>query len=488
MFFPFPIRTEKETMKLPYWTMGLILVNLLIWLFTNRIVTRERGELREIQSRMFAIEEPYFGQLADGDPQFFYKNSAEKIHEKFNEKIVQRSRRGSFDEWLGLYDAFNARINDTFFHRWGFIPKNFSFLKLLCSIFIHASFFHVFGNMLFLWCVGCNLEDDWGWAGFLTCYVFSGVMAGALHVLKAPDSMIPCVGASGAIAGIMGVFLVKYYKVRIKFFYIWLLRFWKPWGYFTSYAGIVIPIWFAEQMIGAGSRVEDGVGYWAHIGGFLFGAAAAGVIKFIGLDDGPIMTGVQQKSAGPQFRIDPKTPLAQQASQAIRADSGNVQKILFYARAFGSRGNSRNAAMLYNMGLGLILKSGDSNLTNSIFRELSAHEYLDQVSEKNLYYLACGLEKSGSFQDAVNLFFLYANRFPEGRAREKSLYRSYVLLRDSLGNDIQAHKALAYLTREYPETLLMRQQAQTAQKAAEYKSEVGAPSQTQTVEELFIPA
>ena len=488
MFFPFPIRTEKETMKLPYWTMGLILVNLLIWLFTNRIVTREQGELRIIQSRMFAIEEPYFEQLAAGDSRFFYRNTAERIHEMFYEKIVQRSRQGSFDEWLELYSAFKVRIHDTFFHRWGFIPKQFSFVKLLFSIFIHASFLHVFGNMLFLWCVGCNLEDDWGWAGFLSCYVFSGVMAGALHYAKAPDSMVPCVGASGAIAGIMGVFLVKYYKVRIKFFYIWLLRFWKPWGYFTSYAGIVIPIWFAEQMIGAGSGVEDGVGYWAHIGGFLFGGAAAGIIRLIGLDDGPIMTGVQQKSAALQFRIDPKTPLTTQARQAIQDDPANVQKILFYARAFGSRGNGRNAAVLYNMGLDLILKSGDSNLTNSIFRELSAHEFLDKVSEKNLYYLACGLEKSGSYQDAVNMFFLYANRFPEGRAREKSLYRSYVLLRDSIGNDIQAHKALAYLTREYPETLLMRRQAQPEPKTGEIRLGVPAPSQSQAVEELFIPA
>jgi hypothetical protein len=134
------------------------------------------------------------------------------------------------------------------------------------------------------------------------------------------------------------------------------------------------------------------------------------------------------------------------------------------------------------------LKSGDSNLTNSIFRELSAHEYLDQISEKNLYYLACGLEKSGSFQDAVNLFFVYANRFPGGRAREMSLVRSYVILRDSIGNDIQAHKALAYLTREYPENMLMRRQAQTVQKTAGYKPEVEAQSKPQPMEELFVPA
>ena len=482
MFFPFPIRTEKETVKLPYLTMGLIIVNVVIWLFTNRVVTRERAELAAIQERMFDIEFEYSAQIAAGDPRFFYTHTAMEIHERFYDKVVRVSRMGNFEEWLSLYDALKIRINDTFFHRWGFIPGRFSFLKLLFAIFIHASFFHLFGNMLFFWCVGCNLEDDWGWAGFMICYVLSGVTAGGLHMLKSPDSMVPCVGASGAIAGIMGVFLVKYYKVRIKFFYLWLLRFWKPWGYFTSYAGIVIPIWFAEQMIGATSGAEDGVGYWAHIGGFLFGAAAAGVIQLIGLDDAPIMTGVQQKQAGLQLRIDPKTPLVQQAKKALQDDPGNYQKVLFYARAFASRGNARNAALLYNMGLDLILKTGDSNLIGSAFRELSSNEFLDQVSEKNLYYLACGLERAGSYQEAVNLFFQYANRFPEGKAREKSLYRSYIILRDSMENDIQAHKALAYLTREYPETLLTRQAQAAAQKSPEIQSKA------QPIEEFFVPA
>ena len=373
MFFPFPIRTEKETMKLPYVTMGLILVNLVIWLFTNRVVTQEHNELREIQSQMVAIERDYAGQVTGGDPGYFNKHTMAEFHEQFHEKMVRNSRDGRFDDWIALYDGYKARISNTFFHRWGFVPDRFSFLKLLCSIFIHASFFHVFGNMLFLWCVGCNLEDDWGWLGFFICYVLSGLTASGLHALKVSDGSVPCVGASGAIAGIMGIFLVKYYKIKIKFFYLWLLRFWKPWGYFTTYAGIVIPIWFAQQMIGANSGIDDGVGYWAHIGGFLFGAVAAGTIKLIGLDDGPILTGVQQKSISPQFRINSKVPLVQQAKQALQADPLNVQKCLFYARAFAAKGNEKNTAVLYNMGLDLILKSGDSNLMNSAFRELSGN-------------------------------------------------------------------------------------------------------------------
>lgn len=483
MFFPFPIRTEKETMKLPYVTMGLILLNMVIWLFTNRVVTQERTELKEIQSRMFAIEEEYVGQVTGGDPRYFYEHTPAEFHEQFYKKVVRNSRFGQFDEWVALYDAYKARINNTFFHRWGFVPDRFSFLKLLCSIFIHASFFHVFGNMLFLWCVGCNLEDDWGWSWFLICYILSGVTASGLHALKVSNGGVPCVGASGAIAGIMGIFLVKYYKVKIKFFYIWLLRFWKPWGYFTTYAGIVIPVWFAEQIIGANSGAGDGVGYWAHIGGFLFGAVAAGTIKLIGLDDGPIHTGVQQKSKSPLLRIDPKTPLVQQAKQALQADPLNVHKYLFYAKAFAARGNEKNAAVLYNMGLDLILKSQDANSITATFREISANEFLDKLSEKNTYYLACGLEKSGNYQEAVSLFFLYANRFPEGKAREKSLYQAYVILRDSIGNSVQAHKALAYLMREYPETLLTRQPIPQAQK----KAALQHPMQSQPVNELFVP-
>jgi membrane associated rhomboid family serine protease len=482
MFFPFPIRTEKETVKLPYLTMGLIVLNMVIWLFTNRIVMQERNELNAIQSRMYAIEESHVNQIVDGDPKYFYKHTPAEFHEQFYKKIVRNSRYGQFDEWAALYDAYKSRIGNTFFHRWGFIPDRFSFIKLLCSIFIHASFFHVFGNMLFLWCVGCNLEDDWGWLGFLVCYVLSGVTACGLHALKAPDGSVPCVGASGAIAGIMGIFLVKYYKVKIKFFYLWLLRFWRPWGYFTTYAGIVIPIWFAQQMIGANSGAGDGVGYWAHIGGFLFGAIAAGTIRLIGLDDGPILTGVHQKTKVQQLRINPKIPLVRQAKQALQADPFNAQKFLFYARAFAARGNEKNAAALYNMGLDLILKSHESGSLNAAFREISTNGYLDRLSEKNCFRLACGLEKAGLFQEAASQFFFYATRFPEGKAREKSLYRAYVILRDSIGNSIQAHKALAYLMREYPETLLAQLQISQAQKKAELHSSV----QPQPTSDLFI--
>ena len=484
MFFAFPIRTEKETMKLPYVTMGLIFVNMVIWLFTNRVVIQERNELAEIQTRMYAIERDYASQVTGGDQRYFYEHTPSEFHEQFYKKVVRNSRYGQFDEWVSLYDAYKAKIGNTFFHRWGFVPDRFSFLKLLCSIFIHASFFHVFGNMLFLWCVGCNLEDDWGWLGFFICYVLSGLTASGLHALKVSDGSVPCVGASGAIAGIMGIFLVKYYKIKIKFFYLWLLRFWKPWGYFTTYAGIVIPIWFAQQMIGANSGIDDGVGYWAHIGGFLFGAVAAGTIKLIGLDDGPILTGVQQKSKSPQFRIDPKVPLVRQAKQALQADPHNVQKYLFFARVFAAKGNGKNAAVLYNMGLDLILKSRDSNSLTAAFREISANEFLDKLSEKNSYYLACGLEESGNYQEAVSLFYLYVNRFPEGKAREKSLYRAYIILGDSIGNSVQAHKALAYLMREYPETLLVQQTIPQPQKTSELQS----PVQPQPVNELFVSA
>lgn len=463
--------------------MGLILLNILIWFFTNRIVTQERQDIREIQSRMFEIEDAYIRQVIRSDPNYIYKHTPMELHEQFYKEVVRKSI-GGYDEWIALYDEYKSITTNTFFHRWGFIPNRFSFLKLLCSIFIHASFFHVFGNMLFLWCVGCNLEDDWGWGGFLVSYILAGIAAGGLYALKASNNGVPCVGASGAIAGTMGIFLVKYYKIKIKFFYIWLLRFWRPWGYFTTYAGVVIPVWFVQQLIGTDTRIEDGVAYWAHIGGFIFGAISAGLIKLIGIDEGPISTGVERIQKKPEMQIDPKIPLVQQAKQALQVDPTNVQKYFFYARAFSSRGQEKNAAILYNMGLDLILKSKDSNLIFSALHEISTNEMLDKLSEKNLFYLAQGLENIGNFQEAVSLFVLYANRFPEGKAREKSLYQAYVLLRDNIRNDVQAQKALAFLSREYPDTLLSRQAGPDVKSgpATEVKQ------QPQEVNELFVPA
>jgi len=137
---------------------------------------------------------------------------------------------------------------------------------VLTSMFMHGGWGHLIGNMWFLWVFGNNVEDSMGHLRFLVFYLLTGVAATAVHVLTGPESAIPTVGASGAISGVMGAYMVLYPRVRILtlvFFYLVYLPAWLMLGY-----------WFLIQFLsGSASGGGVGIAFWAHVGGF-----AAGVI------------------------------------------------------------------------------------------------------------------------------------------------------------------------------------------------------------------
>lgn len=139
----------------------------------------------------------------------------------------------------------------------------------LTSMFLHAGFAHIAGNMLFLWVFGDNLEDQMGHLGFLVFYLACGLAAAAAHIASSPGSPIPTVGASGAIAGVMGGYLLLFPKARIDVLFIFIVIF----RIIPIPAWIVLGAWFALQVVaGFGASVEGGgVAYWAHAGGFIAG-------------------------------------------------------------------------------------------------------------------------------------------------------------------------------------------------------------------------
>ena len=144
--------------------------------------------------------------------------------------------------------------------------------SLVTHMFLHGSWMHIIGNMWFLWIFGNNVEDSMGHGRFVAFYLLSGFAADALQIVSQPDSTIPMVGASGAIGGVMGAYIVLYPRVHVHM--VVLL------GFFVK--RIVVPAyfmlghWFLIQLVGgAGSlgREGGGVAFWAHIGGFVAGAA-----------------------------------------------------------------------------------------------------------------------------------------------------------------------------------------------------------------------
>ena len=143
---------------------------------------------------------------------------------------------------------------------------------IFTSMFLHGSWMHLLGNMWFLWIFGNNIEDSMGHARYVVFYLLSGVAAAALQIAINPASNIPMVGASGAISGVMGAYLVLYPRVRV-----WTLIFL---GFFVT--SVALPAWtmllywmalqFLSGVVGLFGEQQGGVAVWAHIGGFLAGA------------------------------------------------------------------------------------------------------------------------------------------------------------------------------------------------------------------------
>jgi len=161
-------------------------------------------------------------------------------------------------------------IGDFLTLNFALIPGLFSPLNLISSQFLHASFGHIIGNMLFLHIFGDNLEDYFGHIKFLIFYIFSGIFAGLAQYFVSPSSLIPIVGASGAIAGLMGAYLVLFPKSKIDVLI--------PFGFLASEATVSAPFmllyWIGAQLfysVGAIGQTGGGVAYFAHIGGFVFG-------------------------------------------------------------------------------------------------------------------------------------------------------------------------------------------------------------------------
>ncbi|GIW13746.1 MAG: hypothetical protein KatS3mg062_1185 [Tepidiforma sp.] len=201
------------------------------------------------------------------------------------------------EQTAGVCYGFRAPPNDlnAFICRWGFQPREFFdtlsgssgltgrarwevLLSLVTALFLHGGWLHILGNMLFLWVFADNIEDRLGHAGFLLFYLAAGAVASLVQGAMDPSSTVPVVGASGAVAGVLGAYLIWFptttVHVVIPFFILLFLPLPVP-------AFVMIGLWFLQNLFAGYATIADtastggGVAWFAHIGGFLFGAGLA---------------------------------------------------------------------------------------------------------------------------------------------------------------------------------------------------------------------
>jgi rhomboid family protein len=185
----------------------------------------------------------------------------------------------------------NSPALQAFFYRWGVVPAELTSNQLIggplcggvCKIgppwyaivtamFLHAGFLHLAGNMLFLWVFGNNIEDTLGKVKFVLFYLVCGIAATVTHVAFDPNSLLPTVGASGAVAGMLGAYIVLFPRARVTT----ILPIFFFWQFIQLPAMVVLGYWFVSQFfIGLSQRGSPvgGVAWMAHVGGFITGAA-----------------------------------------------------------------------------------------------------------------------------------------------------------------------------------------------------------------------
>jgi membrane associated rhomboid family serine protease len=193
-----------------------------------------------------------------------------------------------------LYElTLRSRQLDLLVAQWGVVPANIFFglghpdqtplvvwATLITSQFLHAGWLHIIGNMLFLWVFGDNIEDVLGHIGYLVFYLTGGVVAGLVQALVSGPVQIPAIGASGAIAAVLGAYLILYPWARVSILIPIFIIFWT----IEIPALVVIGWWFVQQFFyGIGvlsSTAASGIAFWAHIGGFAGGIIM--ILPFIG--------------------------------------------------------------------------------------------------------------------------------------------------------------------------------------------------------------
>lgn len=147
-----------------------------------------------------------------------------------------------------------------------------TFLPFLTSMFLHGGFIHLIGNMWYLWIFGDNIEDKLGHFKYLCFYILCGIIAACVHVFFNSQSKVPCIGASGAIAGVLGAYMITFPRARV----VTIIPLGFIWPIIELPAMVVLGFWFVIQFFNGAASISasassGGVAWWAHIGGFVSG-------------------------------------------------------------------------------------------------------------------------------------------------------------------------------------------------------------------------
>jgi membrane associated rhomboid family serine protease len=339
----------------------------------------------------------------------------------------------------------------------GFVPAHPSLPAWFASMFMHAGFTHIIGNMIFLWLFGTIAEDVLGPGLFLLFYFGGDIGATLLDILVSASSSpgalaVPRLGASGAIAGIMGLSAICFLKTKIRIWYVfwWILFLIPRAGTLEVAAPVGLGIWIGWEVIQgvdqAISGAMGGVGHWAHIGGFVFGmggAVAMGLHKRIPRMD----------------LISGRVPV-HSASDAYQ-QAGELQKMVMdlpqdaeawaaLARDYEMTGRVDRAKEAHAKALSLFLTQRNTAGAAAAYSALNSYGIGPQLTPDQQFNLARALDDAGKVGDAFGLYRATANHHPDQQTAETALIRAAEIARTALSDQRLAADCYRQLLERFP--------------------------------------
>ena len=341
-----PITGKIGLKNPPVVTISLILINCLVFFVFQFNDTKQsqkaieyyyQSGLAEIEARQYIayaeadafdgakqydIEIPADPDAALNERQIQYVNAVMQADAEFMadlraEKIISPGDPGYVD-WKKRRQGFKDRLAQTTTYRYGFIPAEASPVTMITHMFLHGGFGHLFGNMIFLWLVGCILEIGCGRPWYIAWYIIGGLGAVSLFWVVNADSSQPLIGASGAISGLMGLMTVIYGFKKIKVFLSLGFYF----NYFKMWGILLLPVWLGKELYSWAMYSDvSNVAFMAHTGGLAAGAVLGVInLQLIGLSD---------KTVFEEEPEDTDSPLLDQALQAMEdIDFDNARRYL----------------------------------------------------------------------------------------------------------------------------------------------------------------
>ncbi|MCP4036660.1 MAG: rhomboid family intramembrane serine protease, partial [bacterium] len=229
------------------------------------------------------------------------------------------------------------------YSRWGVTPDDMRVVTLFSHMFLHLGWLHLISNLFIFFLAGPPVEDRLGRPLFAALYCGAGVFAALFWSALSLQKNIPMVGASGAIAGMLGAFLVLYWKSEIRFAYFFMFGFRPIFGTFKAQAWVMLPLWFGNEIFQAwlmdSLGFPGGVAYWAHVGGFVFGAGSLLAIKLLKVEQRFIHSNIEAK-----ITVAEANPLVEEA-MLLREQGDDEGALTLLQRAWRENREDRDLAL-----------------------------------------------------------------------------------------------------------------------------------------------